>query len=222
MQGVDKIFTPVCGRPLLAWSVSVFEASPVIDEIVVAVHRSAIQQGRALAQQEHWGKVSQVCRGGPRRQDSVREALWRLGKCDWVLVHDGARPCVEPQTILDGLDAAQETGAAVPGLPVHETVKRAGPGGLITATVEREGLWLVQTPQVFSYAILWAAYQRAGEDPSLRQAQGELGSGQGATDDAALVERQGVAVKVFPGSARNIKVTVPADLERAAQYLECG
>ena len=204
MAGADKIFAPVHGRPLLAWTVQVFEACPAVHEIVVAVHRQAIQEGRALARAEGWQKVSQVCRGGQRRQDSVREALWRLGKCDWVVVHDGARPCVGPELIPRGLNAAGETGAAVPGIPVHDTVKRADHEGIVVQTLDRERLWLIQTPQVFRYDILWRAYQ-ASED---------------ATDDAALVERQGVRVKVFPGSPDNLKVTVPSDLQAVAQCLK--
>jgi 2-C-methyl-D-erythritol 4-phosphate cytidylyltransferase len=204
MDGVDKIFAAVKGRPLLSWAVAEFENSPFADEIVIAVHRQSIQQGRALAQAEGWKKVSQVCRGGQRRQDSVREALWRLGKCDWVLVHDGARPCIDAGLIERGLEAARETGAAIPAMPVAETVKRADGRALVTETLDRRGLWLVQTPQIFRYQILWEAYKDAGED---------------ATDDAALVERHGVPVKLFLGSAKNLKVTLPEDLELVAAYL---
>lgn len=204
MGGVDKVFAEVHGHPLLAWTVSAFERCLLVDEIVVAVHRSAIQQGRDLAQLEGWQKVSQVCRGGVRRQDSVREALWRLGKCDWVLVHDGARPCVDPEFIARGLEAAAETGAAAPGLPIYETVKRTDPDGWVLETVDRTGLWLVQTPQVFRYDMIWHAYQQAGDE---------------VTDDAALVERLGHGVRLFPGSSKNIKVTVAADLEVVSQYL---
>ncbi len=204
MDGVDKIFAPLKGRPLLAWTVATFENNPLVDEIVVAVHRQAIQQGRALAQTDGWKKVSQVCRGGQRRQDSVREALWRLGKCDWVLVHDGARPCIDAGLIERGLDAARETGAAIPAMPVVETVKRGDERALVTETLDRQGLWLVQTPQVFRYDILWDAYKDPADE---------------ATDDAALVERRGMPVKLFRGSAKNLKVTLPEDLERVAAYL---
>ncbi len=205
MGGIDKTFAHVHGRPLLAWTVDVFERCPAVDEIVVAVSRHSIQEGRALAQAEGWRKVSQVCRGGLRRQDSVREALWRLGRCDWVLVHDGARPCMDAALITTALEAARPTGAAIPGLPVSDTLKRAGEDGIVQETVDRRGVWAVQTPQAFRYAILWRAYEApAGE----------------ATDDAALVEQQGVQVKLFPGSPRNIKVTVAADLELAGRYLQ--
>lgn len=204
MGGIDKVFAPVLGRPLLAWTVDVFDQSPLVDEIIIAIDRRHIQEGRALVQAEGWKKVSQVCRGGLRRQDSVREALWRLEKCDWVVVHDGVRPCVSPRLLQEALEVARETGVAVPALPVTDTLKRADSSGYVQETVERGSLWAVQTPQVFRYAILWAAHQQS-ED---------------ATDDAALVERLRHPVRLFPGALDNIKVTVPEDLARVAAVLQ--
>lgn len=205
MGATDKVFAPVLGRPLLAWTVDPFEHSPVVDEIVIAVHRQKVQQGRSLVLKQGWKKVTHVCRGGERRQDSVREALVRLRKCDWVAVHDGARPCVAQQLLLQGIEAAKETGAAVPGVPLTDTIKRVDDAGLIEDTVDRGGLWAIQTPQVFRYAILWAAYQNAGIE---------------ATDDAALVERAGHRVRVFPGARDNIKVTVAQDLPAVTALLQ--
>ncbi|MBI2887486.1 MAG: 2-C-methyl-D-erythritol 4-phosphate cytidylyltransferase [Chloroflexi bacterium] len=205
MEGVDKIFAPVLGRPLLAWTVAAFEGSPLVDEIVVAVDRRRIGDARALAREEGWRKVSQVCRGGEGRQDSVREALWRLSPCEWVAVHDGARPCVAHELLHQGLLAAQETGAAVPGLAVTDTLKRVDADGFIEATVDRSGLWAVQTPQVFRYAILWAAYQQAVPD---------------VTDDAAVVAQLGHRVRVYPGAPENIKVTALQDLATVALYIQ--
>ena len=205
MEGIDKVFAPVLGRSLLAWTVEVYERSPVVDEIVIALDRRKIEKGRVLAQQEGWRKVSQLCRGGMRRQDSVREALWRIGKCDWVAIHDGARPCAEEGLLLAGLEAAQETGAAVPALPMTDTLKRADAHGLAVETLDRANLWTVQTPQIFRYAILWAAYQQSSTD---------------VTDDAALVELMGHQVRLFPGSRGNIKVTVPEDLVPVAACLQ--
>jgi len=205
MGAIDKAFTSVLGRPLLAWAVDPFEHSPVVDEIVLAVHRQKVQQGRALVFEQGWKKVTQVCRGGERRQDSVREALLRLQKCDWVAVHDGARPCVPPQLLLQGIEAAKETGAAVPGVSLTDTIKRVDDTGLVEGTVDRGGLWAIQTPQVFRYAILWAAYQSMGAE---------------ATDDAVLVEQTGHRVRVFPGDRDNIKVTVAQDLPVVTALLQ--
>ncbi|MSQ27131.1 MAG: 2-C-methyl-D-erythritol 4-phosphate cytidylyltransferase [Dehalococcoidia bacterium] len=204
MGGIDKIFTPVAGRPLLWWTIDAFERSPLVNEIVVAVERHSIMEGRALLRQSGWQKVSQVCRGGARRQDSVREALWRLGRWSWVAVHDGARPCFTPELLERGLAAAQETGAAVPGLPVSDTLKRVDSGGRITGTVDRAEFYAVQTPQVFRRELLWSAHERVLED---------------VTDDAMQVEQTGVPVCVFPGESENVKVTVPQDLERIVPCL---
>ncbi len=204
MGEVDKIFAPILGKPLLAWTVDALEADDTVDEVVIAVHRQRLLEARDLARRREWRKVSQVCRGGMTRQDSVREALWRIGKCEWVAVHDGARPCFDPAAIRLGIAGATDTGAAIPALPVHDTVKRAGDDQRIIGTVERTGLYLAQTPQLFRYAILWAAYQESGAT---------------ASDDAGLVERMGTTVQIFEGSPDNIKVTQLGDLERAARIL---
>ncbi len=204
MGEVDKIFAPILGKPLLAWTIDALEADDTVDEVVIAVHRQRLLEARDLARRRDWRKVSQVCRGGMTRQDSVREALWRIGKCEWVAVHDGARPCFDPASIRRGIAAATATGAAIPALPVRDTVKRAGDDQRVIGTVERTGLYLAQTPQIFRYAMLWAAYQQSGAP---------------ASDDAALVERMGNTVQIFEGSPDNIKVTQLDDLERAARIL---
>lgn len=204
MGGIDKIFAPVAGKPLLWWAIEAFERSPLVNEIVVAVERHSIMEGRALLRQSGWEKVTQVCRGGARRQDSVREALWRLGRWSWVAVHDGARPCVDAELLRRGLAAAQQTGAAVPGVPVSDTLKRVDSEGRVIETVDRSGLFAVQTPQFFRRDLLWAAHERVVED---------------VTDDAMQVERSGVPVCVFPGDPRNLKVTVPQDLGRIGPFL---
>lgn len=204
MGDIDKIYAPLASKPLLAHTLDMLEACDRVDTVVVAVHRQRLLEARDLVRQQGWQKVAQVCRGGMTRQDSVREALWRLGSCDWVAVHDGARPCAEPGLLARGIDAARATGAAIPALAVSDTVKRAGDDLRVLGTVERTGLYTVQTPQVFRYQLLWDAYQQPG-DP--------------ASDDAGLVERLGATVQLYPGSADNIKVTNPGDLERAERIL---
>lgn len=204
MGDIDKIYAPLAGKPLLAWTLDMLETCPLVDTIVLAVHRQRLLEARALVRDHGWTKVAQVCRGGMTRQDSVREALWRLGPHDWVAVHDGARPCAQPELLQRGIEAARATGAAVPALPIADTVKRAGDDLRVVGTLERTGLYTVQTPQVFRYAVLWQAHQQGGGP---------------APDDAALVERLGTPVQLFPGSADNIKVTEPADLQRAERIL---
>ncbi|MFC1914791.1 2-C-methyl-D-erythritol 4-phosphate cytidylyltransferase, partial [Chloroflexota bacterium] len=147
-----------------------------------------------------WSRVSGVCPGGRRRQDSVVAGLRRLSSCDWVVIHDGARPLLTGALIEQGLEAARETGAAVPAVPVSDTIKIAGEDRLIRETPPRHTLWSVQTPQVFRFDIITEAY---------RQANGEV------TDDASLVEQLGYKVKLYPGASSNIKVTTPDDLALA-------
>jgi 2-C-methyl-D-erythritol 4-phosphate cytidylyltransferase len=204
MVTVDKVFEPILGRPLIAHTVSVFEESTLVDEIILVLGKHNIEKGRALASQEGWVKLKHVCTGGQRRQDSVKAGLQHLSHCEWVMVHDGARPCVTREVIELGLENVMETGAAVPTVAVNDTVKKVKEG-LVLETLQREGLLAVQTPQVFHYKILQEAYQHDLD---------------GVTDDASLVERLGHPVSTFTGSVENIKVTTQADLHLAEVILK--
>ena len=135
----------------------------------------------------------------------MRAGLELLSDVDWVVVHDGARPLVDADIIVRGLDAAAETGAAVAAIPVTDTIKRVGPGCIVVDTPPREELWAAQTPQVFRRQVLADAHQRVAKD---------------VTDDAAMVELAGGAVKLFMGSYENIKVSTPEDLAAARVLLE--
>jgi 2-C-methyl-D-erythritol 4-phosphate cytidylyltransferase len=207
MGGRDKLFAIVGGRPLLAHTLIAFDACPGVDSVVLVLSPENMERGRELVAQAGFDRVAAVCRGGERRQDSVCNGLEALASCQWVVVHDGARPLVTAELIERGLEAAKETGAAIAALPIRDTVKEVEPPGLIGRTLCRGQLWAAQTPQVFRYDILRQAHQRA---------QGE------ATDDAALVERLGYQVKVFEGSPRNIKVTTAADLAMVEALLAQG
>lgn len=202
MGGLDKLFTEVAGRPLLAHAIAPFQECPAVDRIVLVVSAENVTRGRAVAGEWGLSKVRDVEPGGERRQDSVRLGLDALGPCEYVAVHDGGRPLVTAALIERGLEAARETGAAVPGLPVVDTVKEVGPDGLIVRTVDRTRLSAVQTPQFFRYDLLMRAHREITAD---------------VTDDAAMLEALGLPVHLFPGDKRNIKVTTPGDLE-----LACG
>ena len=151
MRGADKLFSVVAGRPLLAHSISAFESCEPIDRIVLVVSEANLERGRSLVAEEGFAKVVAVCTGGPRRQDSVKRGLAALGPCDWVAVHDGGRPLVRPGLITRGLEAARETGAAVPVLPLADTIKEIDETGAITRTLNRSRLVAVQTPQGIRY-----------------------------------------------------------------------
>ena len=144
--------------------------------------------------------------GGATRQDSVLNAV-RAADSDWILVHDAARPCVSRALIEATLQAATATGAAIAALPVSDTVKRAAPDGLIVETLNRDEIWLAQTPQVFRREPFLAALESAQHD-----------NWQG-TDCASIMERAGHQVALVRGEAENLKVTYAADLERAAAIL---
>jgi len=149
----------------------------------------------------------EVVEGGAERADSVEAALARVKpSCDFVCIHDAARPCLVDPWIDKVFEAAVKSGAAIFALPVAGTLKRVGPQRLIEETVSREGLWEAQTPQVFRRELLLEAYARRG--------------GFNATDDAQLVERIGHPVTVVPGSVLNLKITTKEDLNLAEQALK--
>ncbi|MFQ5826784.1 MAG: 2-C-methyl-D-erythritol 4-phosphate cytidylyltransferase [Dehalococcoidia bacterium] len=203
MGGVDKIFAPLLGRPLVAWAVDAFETCPHVHQIVLVVRERNLKQGRRLVEERGWGKVVQVCPGGRRRQDSVARGLEALSSCQLVAIHDGARPLITGDVIRRGIWAARRYGAAVAAVPVTDTIKVVS-RGLVVDTPERDRLWAVQTPQVFQFDIIDDAYRRVKDE---------------VTDDASLVERLGHRVRVFMGSYENIKVTTPRDLALAEAIL---
>ena len=197
MGGIDKMFAPLGGQPLLARVIEVFQKCDAVDQIVVVLSQPNLEQGRQLVAKHKWSKVSDVCPGGERRQDSVKNGLNHLRHCDWVIIHDGARPMVTAEIINDGLAAALETGAAIAAVPVTDTVKVAGEDQFVHKTLDRQNLWAVQTPQVFRFAIIDEAHHHGHHD---------------VTDDSMLVEQLGYKVKLYMGSYNNLKITTTGDL----------
>ena len=214
MGGADKLLAPLAGRPLVAHAIATFAAHEGIDTLVVVVSEAnkdtiealAVKTARAAHPSRASGRADwvRVVLGGERRRDSVRAGLEALGDCECVVVHDGARPLVTRELIDAALAGARETGAVLCAVPVSDTVKRADDSGLVRSTVSRQGLWLAQTPQAFRLDLLLRADEATEMD---------------ATDDAALVELLGEPVRIVMGSARNLKVTTPADLRLAAALL---
>lgn len=204
MTGMDKIFTPLLKQTLITYSLSVINDSPHVSFIVLVLAPGSLERGRRLMRSNRWAKLIDVCAGGERRQDSVRLGLERLPQCDWVIVHDGARPLLDGETIASGLEAARSTGAAIAAVPVKDTIKMADAHGVVTRTVERDRLWAVQTPQVFRRQLLADAHRSITRD---------------VTDDASMAELIGVSVKIFMGSYDNLKVTTPDDLVVARSIL---
>ncbi len=200
MGEIDKLFALLGGKPLLVRTTQPFQQCPLIAKIVVVVSGEKEQLCRRLVAEEEWSKVSHVCLGGKRRQDSVAAGLKLLGDCHWVVIHDGARPFVTVDLIERGVEAAQETGAAVAAVPVKDTIKVADDDRIVRQTPPRQNLWAIQTPQVFRINIISEAYKKANGD---------------VTDDASLVEQSGYKVKLYMGTYDNIKITTPEDLALA-------
>lgn len=200
MGDMDKMLASLGGEPLLLRTTRPFQQCAKIDQIVVVVSGEREIQCRHLVTGPAWSKVSDVCLGGQRRQDSVAEGLKHLTDCDWAVIHDGARPLVTVELIERGLEAVKETGAAVAAVPVQDTIKVSEEDWTVRETPPRQNLWAAQTPQVFSIKIISDAYQNANDD---------------VTDSASLVERLGYKVKLYMGSYDNIKITTPADLALA-------
>ncbi|GHO67025.1 2-C-methyl-D-erythritol 4-phosphate cytidylyltransferase [Ktedonobacter sp. SOSP1-52] len=210
MQGRDKLWLSLAGRVTLAHTIDTFQASPLIDTIVIVTNAERLADVDDLCQREQWQKIIAVVPGGARRQDSVRHGLDELARqvptCRWVMIHDAARPFVTQEILAAGLQAAQEHQAAIAAVPVKDTIKQVRKG-IITETPDRALLWAVQTPQVFAFPLIHQAHHTplAQED---------------MTDDATLLERLGHAVAVFPGSYTNIKITTQEDLLFAEVFIK--
>ena len=199
--GVDKQFVILAGKPVLWHTINVFKQLPQIHQILVTVSPGNAERVAALLQQTLADIPWQIVPGGAERQDSVRNALQLVSpSVELVLVHDGARPFVEPECVLKSMQAAAETGAAVVAVPVKDTIKLADAAGGVKQTLDRSSLWQVQTPQTFRRELLLKAHEQAAA------------AGVVATDDAALVEWAGGSVSLVRGSYFNFKVTTPEDL----------
>jgi 2-C-methyl-D-erythritol 4-phosphate cytidylyltransferase len=205
-----KAFLPLGGVPLLAHTLQPFEACPLVNEILPLVPEEEI----SFCQEEMihrlgMKKVGQPLAGGPERSDSVFLGLQAIeGRADIVLIHDGARPLVSKRLIEETIEGAEKWGAVVAALPAWETIKEVAEGREVIRTVDRRKLWMIQTPQAFHYSLIWKAYQKARQE------------GTAGTDDAMLVERLGIPVRVVEGSKLNIKVTTAEDLILADAILK--
>jgi len=200
-SNINKVFMLLAGKPILLHSILTFSACPEVDNLVVAAASDEVPYVKKMLNSLTGVKIWQVVSGGSERQYSIANALKVMPtETDIVLVHDGARPLVNIQCINRVIHTAAVHQAAVVAVPVKDTIKTVNDSGTVTGTPERHTLWNIQTPQGFNAHILRQAYDQAMQD-------GYLG-----TDDASLVERIGIRVKIVVGSYENIKVTTPEDL----------
>jgi len=202
-----KQFLALNGTPILVHTIRKFDACAVISYIIVTAPRESVEEVTALVKSAGFKKSVTVIEGGERRQDSVSMGLQRLQPgTDIVAVHDGVRPFVSIEDIENVVRQAAQSGAAILGVPIVDTVKQAE-REFVESTLMREHLILAQTPQVFRTDILKEAFERAAKDEYY------------GTDESSLVERLGLPVAIVRGSERNIKITRPSDLTLARAFL---
>lgn len=208
---VHKPFVALGKDPILLHALKVLDNSSPIGEIIVVAHQADLPKTRLLLKKARLRKFKELLAGGKRRMDSVKNGLSAVSEdADYIIVHDGCRPFIDNKMISSVLGAAETFGAAITGVPVNPTVKEVERGGFVAATLKRERLIEVQTPQAFKKDILLRAYDTAFAEGA---------EAAEATDDAALVERLGIKVKVVDGSDRNIKITTPEDLRYARMLI---
>lgn len=201
----NKQYLEIDGKPVLARTIQVFEDCESIDEIVIVVsYDNIVQCKKEIVDVYGFSKVKLIASGGETRQKSVYNGLLQVNPaCSIILIHDGARPFVSRDSIINSIKAANEYGGACVAVPVKDTIKRAGADGFIEKTIDRNSLWSIQTPQTFRYSLIMDAYERAEQE------------GFEATDDAMVLERIGHRVKIVDGSYYNIKITTFEDIQIA-------
>lgn len=207
---VHKQYLIIQDRPVLYYSLKAFEDSAV-DEIVLVVGKGEEEFCRKeIVDKYGISKVKAIVEGGKERYHSVFEGLKQTSDVDYVLIHDGARPFVNQDIIRRCMQEVQKYRACVVGMPVKDTIKIADEEGYAKQTPDRKNVWMIQTPQTFSYALIYEAYEEMlkTEDTAI-------------TDDAMVLERiKGKKSKLIEGSYRNIKITTPEDLLIANVYLQ--
>ena len=204
MGSEDKIFSELLGRPLVSYSLTTLLQSGLVDEAILVVGSHNATKAKVLLREVSPEGSVRLCIGGERRQDSVRLGLELLPECDWIVIHDGARPCINAGLIRRGLDAAQHTGAAIPVIPISDTLKQVNDQRIVVTTINRNKFLATQTPQVFKRNLLVRAHQEITNN---------------VTDDSVMLELLGYQVRTFDGEVANLKVTNPPDLTIAAALL---
>lgn len=207
---IPKPLARIIRKPLIIYSLVTLSKHPLIKGIILVVNAKNTQSIIKEIRKYRIRKIEKIVQGGRRRQDSVFNGIKALDKStDLVLIHDAARPFIDKDTVTAVIKMAQNTGAAIVGVPVKATIKRLVVSGerlAVKETIDRKNLWEIQTPQVFKKRLILNAYKKFGNAD--------------VTDDAMLLEKLGQRVSVVLGSYNNIKVTTPEDLELAKAILK--
>jgi len=203
---IKKQFLEISGKSILSMTVSAFEECQSVDDVIVVADKEDIELTKDLL--KDYKKVKKVVAGGAKRQESVHNGLQSASQdTDIVVIHDGARPLVTKELISNAITEAKTSKAVVTGVPAKDTIKTVTPDRTVLETLDRQMIWMVQTPQVFKFDLIKEAYERAKK------------IGYSATDDSKLVERLGISVKMIMGSYENIKITTKEDLVIAEAIL---
>lgn len=200
----SKMLLEIGGKTVIERSVAVFAELPEIDEIIVVCRESDIETFSALLPDEDITFVI----GGETRQQSVMNAVETIEDCDYIIIHDGARPLVTQRAIINTLDKAQETKAAATGVSVKDTIKTVDGDLAIVDTPDRSRLIAIQTPQIFDFQLYKKALEKARQDSA------------DYTDDCRLVEKLGTKVFAVLGDYENIKITTQSDIPLAESILK--
>jgi 2-C-methyl-D-erythritol 4-phosphate cytidylyltransferase len=209
-QKVAKQFLPLGGKPMLAHTLLAFQRAAGVDEIIPILSQEDMEGClRDVIEYYRITKVRTLVVGGKERQDSVMNGLQKLDKdAAIVLVHDGVRPFVTEGMIQESIDHARKGECVAVGVPLKDTVKEVDDDHIVRHTLERSRLWAIQTPQTFPVKLLKRAYEESYRHKLY------------GTDDAMLVERAGLPVRIIMGSYENIKITTPEDLILAEEILK--
>lgn len=208
MKGVNKQLLPLAGIPVIVRTLLALERSPFVSRIILVTRQEDIPEMQRLCEKYMIHKLTDLVKGGNDRHESVLCGFARLsGDENKVLIHDGARPLVTDFVIGNVTAALQNNDAVVCGVKISDTVKRADENGIVTGTVNRDGLYAVQTPQGVSVQAYKAAAEKLNDTACF-------------TDDAAFMEAAGYQVKIVQGSCRNIKITTPEDISLAELYIK--
>ncbi|MBI4684909.1 MAG: 2-C-methyl-D-erythritol 4-phosphate cytidylyltransferase [Nitrospirae bacterium] len=211
--GGNKQFQSLKDKPLIVWTLKVFESIRDIEEVIPVLKNDDMEAGLDLIDKYRLSKVKKIAPGGKERQDSVFSGLNLVEKkTAAVLIHDGVRPFFKRSLVEESINQLKDCDGVVAGIPVKDTIKGVSTSNvrneiIVEKTLNRSLLWAVQTPQVFRYDILMNAYAKAMEE------------GFYSTDDSAIVERYGGKVKIIMGDYSNIKITTPEDLDIAEVLL---
>ena len=206
-MGFDKTFALLAGRPVIAHSIAAFEAADCVHAIIVVGREDRLTEMRQLLAQQQFRKVRSIVAGGVHRQDSVGEGLRHAAEAEFVAVHDAARPLVTAVQIEQVYDGARTHGAASLAAPVADTLKRATPDRFVCGSVDRDGLYAMQTPQVFARELLLEAYRFVFAHNLI------------ITDEISAVEKLERNALLVPNEEMNFKITFPSDLALAELVL---